>query len=351
MNNKIMIAMSGGVDSAVSAFLASRGRTACGVTMRLAFDHGEHEKAAVQDIKDAASTCEVLGIPHVVAELSEEFRALVVNAFVRAYEEGKTPNPCIDCNKEIKFGALLRFAAEHGFNRLATGHYARIEKDGNGRFLLRRAKDLTKDQTYVLYTLSQEVLSRTEFPLGDMSKAEVREIAAAQSFVAAHKSESQDICFIPNGDYATFIKDHSTRTPLPGKFLSLDGQVLGEHRGIVHYTIGQRKGLGISLGRPAFVVSKSAANNTVTLGTNEDLFTSRLIARKINFITEDTLSTPRKLLAKVRYRLKATLARVEQIGEDELTVEFDTPQRAISKGQSLVLYEDDYLFGGGIICS
>lgn len=344
-----MIAMSGGVDSAVSAYLASRDRTACGVTMRLAFDQGEHEKTAAQDIKDAANTCEMLGIPHVVAELSEEFRTLVVDAFIHAYEEGKTPNPCIDCNKEIKFGALLRFAAEHGFDRLATGHYARIEKNSDGRFLLRRAKDLTKDQTYVLYTLSQDVLSRTEFPLGDMSKAEVREIAAAQSFVAAHKSESQDICFIPNGDYATFIKDHSGRMPLPGNFLSLDGKVLGEHRGIVHYTIGQRKGLGISLGRPAFVVSKSATDNTVTLGTNEDLFTRRLTVENLNFIPFDELRSPVTLLAKARYRQEAAPARVEQTGKDELAVEFHEPQRAISRGQSLVLYDGDYVIGGGKI--
>ena len=349
MNDKIMIAMSGGVDSAVSAFLASRGRTACGVTMRLAFDKGEHEKTAAQDIKDAASTCEMLGIPHVVAELSEEFRTLVVNAFVRAYEEGKTPNPCIDCNKEIKFGALLHFAREHGFERLATGHYARIEKDGNGRFLLRRAKDLTKDQTYVLYTLSQEVLSCVEFPLGDMSKAEVREIASAKGFAAAQRSESQDICFIPSGDYATFIKDHSGHTPSPGKFLSLEGKVLGEHRGIVHYTIGQRKGLGISLGRPEFVFSKSATDNTVTLGTNEDLFTKRLTVENLNFIPFDNLSSPLTLLAKARYRQEAAPARVEQTGKDELTVEFQEPQRAISRGQSLVLYDGDYVIGGGKI--
>lgn len=349
MNSKIMIAMSGGVDSAVSAYLASRDRTACGVTMRLAFGQDEHAKTAAQDIKDAASTCVALGIPHVVAELSKEFRALVVNAFIRAYEEGKTPNPCIDCNKEIKFGALLRFAKEQGFDRLATGHYARIEKNSEGRFLLRRAKDLTKDQTYVLYTLSQEVLSQVEFPLGNMSKAEVKEIAAAQGFAAVHRSESQDICFVPNGDYAAFIENYSGNAPRPGKFLSLDGRILGEHRGIVHYTIGQRKGLGISLGRPAFVVSKSAADNTVTLGANEDLFTRRLTVEHINFIPFDELRSPVTLLAKARYRQEAAPARVEQTGKDELTVEFHEPQRAISQGQSLVLYDGDYVIGGGKI--
>ena len=349
MNNNIMIAMSGGVDSAVSAFLASRGRLASGVTMHLAFEHGMHEKMAESDIRDAAKTCEMLGIPHFVADLSDTFRTLVVNAFIESYENGKTPNPCIDCNKEIKFGALMRFAKEKGYARLATGHYARIEQDTNGRFLLRRAKDGTKDQTYVLYTLTQEALSSVEFPLGDLSKTEVREIASEQGFVSAHKSESQDICFVPNGDYVSLIEKYGKKPISKGAFLSIDGKPLGEHQGIVHYTVGQRKGLGISLGRPAFVVAKSAADNTVTLGQNEDLFSKRLTVEHINFIPFDKLSTPITLQAKARYRQEAASARVEQTGEDELTVEFDTPQRAIAAGQSLVLYDGDYVIGGGKI--
>lgn len=341
--------MSGGVDSAVSALIASRDRLACGVTMRLAFECGQHAEMAQQDIKDAAKTCEMLGIPHVVAELQHEFRALVVDAFIDAYENGKTPNPCIDCNKEIKFGALLHFAKEKGYDRLATGHYARIERDTNGRFLLRRAKDLGKDQTYVLYTLSQDVLSRVEFPLGELSKAEVRELASEQGFVSAHKSESQDICFVPNGDYVALIERYGNKPILPGPFLSSDGKVLGEHRGVVHYTVGQRKGLGIALGRPAFVVAKSAADNTVTLGENEELFSRRLTVEHLNFIPFYKLQSPMNLLAKARYRQEAATARVEQTGEDELTVEFDTPQRAIAPGQSLVLYDGDYVIGGGKI--
>ncbi len=349
MNNSIMIAMSGGVDSAVSAYLAAWGRMAAGVTMRLAFEHGEHEDAAVRDIGDAAVICRQLGIPHYVAELADDFRKYVVDIFIKAYEEGKTPNPCVDCNKEIKFGALLRFATEKGFDKIATGHYARIEKSADGRFLLRRAADPTKDQTYVLYTLSQEVLARAEFPLGNMTKTEVREIAAREGFAAAHKSDSQDICFIPDGDYGTFIERYSQKPILPGNFLSLDGRVLGQHRGVVHYTIGQRKGLGIALGKPAFVVSKSAESNTVTLGANENLFTRRLTVKNINFIPFDTLGAPLKLLAKARYRQEAAPARVEQTDTDELTVEFDAPQRAISAGQSLVLYDGEYVIGGGKI--
>ena len=349
MNHKIMIAMSGGVDSAVAALLASGGREACGVTMRLAFEEGAHADAAELDIADARALCERLSIPHLVADLGIEFKTKVVDSFMDAYRLGKTPNPCIDCNKEIKFGALLRFANARGYGRLATGHYAQIEKDTNGRFLLRRAKDISKDQSYVLYALTQDVLSAVEFPLGGMSKSEVRALASEKGFEAASRRESQDICFIPDGDYAAFIEKHGVANATPDAFLSLDGRILGQHRGVIHYTIGQRKGLGISLGRPAFVVSKSAENNTVTLGENEDLFTRRLTVTNLNFIPFDELSSPMRLLAKARYRQEAAPATVEQTGKDELTVEFDTPQRAVSPGQSLVLYDGDIVVGGGKI--
>lgn len=348
MNDSIMIAMSGGVDSAVSAYLAAKNRRAAGVTMRLAFDGGTHGEVAAADIRDAAAICAKLQIPHYVAELSAEFRRLVVETFIRDYEAGKTPNPCIDCNKAIKFGALLDFALAKGYQRLATGHYARIEKE-NGRFLLRRAADPTKDQTYVLYSLTQEVLSRVEFPLGELTKAEAREIAAQEGFAAAHKSDSQDICFIPDGDYAAFIQTYSSAPIKKGDFLSLDGKILGQHQGIIHYTVGQRKGLGIALGKPMFVVSKSAESNTVTLGENKDLFTRRLTVKGINLIPFDELKGAQTLLAKARYRQEAATARVEQTGEDELTVEFAEPQRAISPGQSLVLYDGEYVVGGGKI--
>lgn len=343
MNDKIMVAMSGGVDSAVAAALCAKSFTAAGVTMQHFTACGD------KDATDAAALCAMLGIPHFTAHLEKEFEKEVVLPFITAYEAGETPNPCVLCNKKIKFGALLDHAVQHGFDRIATGHYARIERGAN-RTLIRTATDAGKDQTYMLYSLTQDVLARVEFPLGDLTKPEVREIAAALQFPMAQKGDSQDICFIPDGDYAGFIERFTGKRPECGKFLSTDGKVLGTHKGQLHYTIGQRKGLGIALGAPAYVVSKSAESNTVTLGTNEDLFTSRLVAKNVNFIPVDLLDSPRKLLAKVRYSQKATLARVEQTGEHELVVEFDTPQRAISKGQSLVLYEDDYLFGGGIIC-
>ena len=340
MNDKIMIAMSGGVDSAVSALLAAKNRTACGVTMQLALRDSPHAMTAKEDIKDAQKICAQLNIPHVVADLRAAFKSLVIDVFTDAYKAG---------NKHIKFGALLHFAAENGYDRLATGHYARIERDTNGRFLLRRATDTDKDQTYMLYTLTQEVLARVEFPLGYMHKSEVRCLAEQHGFAAAKRRESQDICFVPDGEYAAFIQTHGKSPLTPGNFLSLDGRVLGQHRGVVHYTIGQRKGLGIAFGKPMFVVAKSATDNTVTLGENEDLFTRRLTVKNLNFIPFDELRSPMNLFAKARYRQQAAPVRVEQTGQDELVVEFEAPQRAISPGQSLVLYDGDYVIGGGKI--
>ncbi len=343
MNNAVMIAMSAGVDSAVAAHLISKCYESAGVTMQ------HFDTCGDEDAKSAATLCQKLGIPHFTASLHEKFYREVIHPFIEAYEGGMTPNPCIFCNKRIKFGALLEFAKANGYDRIATGHYARIERSATGRTLLRRALDESKDQTYMLYTLTQDVLSRVLFPLGDMKKQDVRALAASLGFSMANREDSQDICFIPDGDYAAYIARTTGKQCEQGVFLSTDGHVLGKHKGQLHYTIGQRKGLGIALGTPAYVVAKSAAHNTVTLGTNEELFQKRLVARNVNFIPFDTLHEPRRLLAKVRYTQTPTHARVEQTGEDEVTVEFDVPQRAISAGQSLVLYEDEYLVGGGII--
>ena len=347
--NSIMIAMSGGVDSAVSAYLASQGRTAAGVTMRLVSDGVGSTASAEDDIRGAAAVCQSLGLPHFVAELGDVFRRCVVEEFVAAYQAGLTPNPCVFCNKAVKFGALAEFATAQGFARIATGHYARLEQDNNGRTLLRRAKDPSKDQTYVLWSLTRDVLSRTEFPLGELSKTEAREIAAAQQFPMAARKDSQDICFIPDGDYAAFITRFTGQEPTQGDFIDKEGRVLGRHKGQLCYTIGQRKGLGIALGKPAFVTAKSALHNTVTLGANDDLFTTRLTATAINLIPFDRLDRPMRLLAKARYRQEAAPARVEQTDAHTLTVEFDSPQRAICPGQSLVLYDGEYVIGGGII--
>ena len=342
--------MSGGVDSAIAAYMASNGRSAAGVTMDLRSNGIGCDETAKNDIEGAASVCQMLGIPHFVAELGERFRLTVIDYFINAFESGETPNPCVFCNKVIKFGALLDFATEKGFEKIATGHYARLEKSAEGRTLVRRATDQNKDQTYVLWSLSQAALARCEFPLGELSKESVRHIAAELKLPMAQKSDSQDICFVPDGDYAAIIARITGKAPVSGRFISMDGKVLGQHRGQIHYTIGQRKGLGISLGKPAFVISKSAKDNTVMLGENADLFSNRLTAKQINLIPFDCMDKPMRLLAKVRYRQEACSARVEQIDHDKLVVEFDAPQRAICPGQSLVLYKDDYLIGGGIIC-
>ena len=349
MKNKTMIAMSGGVDSAVAAYLASRERDAAGVTMRLCSAGVCDENAANEDCRGAAAVCRMLGIPHFVAELGAEFRERVVAPFIAEYEAGKTPNPCVFCNKAIKFGALLEFARQNGYENIATGHYARIEHDASGRALLRRAADASKDQTYMLWTLTQDVLKHVALPLGGLTKSEARELARELGFPMAARKDSQDICFVPDGDYAAFIEKMTGKAPVGGDFIDREGRVLGRHKGQLHYTIGQRKGLGIALGKPAFVTAKSAEKNTVTLGENEDLFGKRLVAKSINLIPFDEMAAPMKLLAKARYRHEAAMARVEQVDADTLAVEFDEPQRAICAGQSLVLYDGDYVIGGGII--
>jgi len=345
----VMVAMSGGVDSAVAAHCMAEVASTAGVTMQLSHQNEANTAAAPRDAEEAAAVCRMLGIPHYVADLSEIFREKVIGSFIAAYQSGDTPNPCVDCNKHVKFGALLDFATQKGYSSLATGHYARVERGESGRMLLRRAADKTKDQSYMLYSLTQDVLQRVRFPLGELSKSDVREIAASLDFPMAQKRDSQDICFVPDGDYASFISRMLGCEFPKGPFLSSSGEVLGEHNGMIHYTIGQRKGLGIALGHPAFVIAKSAADNSVTLGDSEALFSTRVVARGINLIPFDRMNAPLQLSAKARYRQEAAPARVEQTAPDELTVEFATPQRAITSGQSLVIYDGDYVIGGGKI--
>ena len=333
------------MDSAAAAALVLRaGHTAEGVTLRLTGT--EREEAEIARARESAAT---LGLPHTVLDLREEFGACVVRPFAEAYRAGRTPNPCVLCNREIKLGALYREAMRRGFDRVATGHYARIALD-DGRPILCRARDPHKDQSYMLHLLSAEVLSHLLLPLGELTQAEARAIAEECGLAAARAEESQDICFVPDGDYAAFIQRFTGKVPQAGAFINTEGKVLGQHKGQLRYTIGQRKGLGIALGKPAFVVAKSATENTVTLGENSDLYTTRLTATGINLIPFDRLDQPMRLYAKARYRQEAAPARVEQTDERTLTVEFETPQRAISPGQSLVLYDDDYVIGGGFIC-
>lgn len=350
-----MIAMSGGVDSAVAALLLQQeGFAVTGVTMRL-FCDGENIPTAdnvtndiTPDIRDARAVADRLGIPHLVCRLERTFCDRVVDDFVRTYLDGGTPNPCIICNKTIKFGALIDFARANGLEYAATGHYARIcEQDG--RYLIYRARDEKKDQSYMLWSLSQDVLSRVRLPLGELTKTEVREIAAAHGFESAHRKDSQDICFLPDGNYADFIRRYAGHVAIPGKFVDRDGNVLGDHPGMLHYTIGQRKGLGIALGRPMYVCDKNAQTGDVVLCDDEQLYSRTLTAKSINFIPFDTLSAPMRVEAKIRYAHKAAPATVYPTDENTVRVEFDEPQRAIARGQSVVFYDGDLLVGGGII--
>ena len=339
---KCMIAMSGGVDSSVAAWmLLQQGYECIGATMRL-YDGGSC--CDLQDVEDAGAVCDRLNIPHHVFWLWEDFEDQVIAPFVAEYEAGRTPNPCIACNRHLKFQALWQKARELGCDYLATGHYARITED----FRLRKAVDLTKDQSYVLYFLTREQLSHTLFPLGELTKPQVREIAEAQGFVNAKKSDSQDICFVPDGDYGAFLERFTGKTYPPGAFLDSEGTVLGTHRGAVRYTLGQRKGLGVSAEQRLYVTAKDMEKNTVTLGRNEDLFSRSLEAGEL-FLAEPLSPEGRSMTAKVRYHQQEQPCQVFPAGSDRIRVTFDCPQRAVTPGQALVLYEGDTVFGGGTI--
>lgn len=351
----IFAAMSGGVDSSVMAHrLLMAGYTAEGATMTLyrppVASGADNVCGSDKDVQDAKAVCDKLGIPHRVYDLRETFENTVIRDFISVYEAGGTPNPCIICNKYLKFGALLEAAVRDGADGIATGHYARIEKDaGSGRYLLKMAADRHKDQTYVLWQLTQDVLSHALFPLGDLTKSDVRSIAEDLGLITAHKSDSQDICFVPDGDYAAFIERYTGRAACPGAYVTEDGQVLGRHKGIIHYTIGQRKGLGIALGQPMFVKAKNALTREVILTTNDRLFSREIGLTDVNMIATDRLDAPMRVTAKIRYTHVPAPATVVQTGEHTAKLIFDEPQRAAAAGQSAVFYDGDVVVGGGII--
>ena len=353
---KALIAMSGGVDSGVAACLMKeRGYDCIGVPMKLFHNEDiglsrEHSCCSLDDVEDARSVARRLSMPHYVFNFSERFKECVVEPFIRAYENGVTPNPCIDCNRYLKFDKLFLRARELGCEYVVTGHYARVAYDeSSGRFFLKKGLDEEKDQSYVLYAMTQEQLKHTRFPLGGLTKPEVRRIAEEHGFINAGKPESQDICFVTKGDYAGFIEEYTGKKYPAGDFVNRRGEIIGRHRGIIHYTVGQRKGLGIAAGVPLYVSKMDPRRNTVVLGTEAELYTKRIIARDINLISVSSLTEPKRLKAMTRYRGKESRATVIQTDEDTLSIVFDTPQKAVAKGQAVVLYEGDNVVGGGTI--
>ena len=356
MKKKVIIAMSGGVDSSVAAYLMIReGYECAGATMKL-YDKPQDISANTRacctpsDTEDARHVAAGLGILYYVFPMQEEFRKNVIQKFSDTYFAGGTPNPCIDCNRFLKFDALLQKARELGAEYIASGHYARIEQDPDtGRYLLKKGLDPSKDQSYVLYSMNQDQLSHTLFPLGGYTKAEIRRIAQEQGFVNANKPESQDICFVPDGDYASFIEEYTGKHSRPGDFVDRDGNILGHHKGQIHYTIGQRRGLGISAPESLYVCGKSLKNNTVILGRKQDLFTDTCYVNDINLIPWEKMPGPVSCKVKVRYRQPEQPAIAEQIGDDLLKITFCEPQRAVTPGKAAVLYDGDTVLGGGTI--
>lgn len=348
--------MSGGVDSSVAAFLMkNEGFDCLGVTMRLydKMSDGPGETAEgfrSKDIEDAKKVADAVGIPFEVWDCRETFDREVIRQFVRTYADGETPNPCVVCNRCIKFGVMMNRMYELGYDYLVTGHYVRNEYDrANGRFLLKKAVDESKDQSYMLYNLTQEQLAHLRFPLGAYTKEEIRGMAGQQELVNAQKRDSQDICFVPDGEYADFIESYLGTAFPQGEFVTTDGRVLGTHQGMIRYTLGQRRGLGISAPERLYVCGKDLENNRVILGSNEDLMEDTLYAGDVNLITAEKLTEPIRCTAKVRYKHRAAPATVTQIGEHEIRVVFDEPQRGITPGQSVVLYDGDVVIGGGVI--
>ena len=347
MKEKVMIGMSGGVDSSVAALILKEAGYDClGATMRLYAG----APGSAQDAADAAAVAARLGMGHRVFESGADFEMNVIRHFVETYESGGTPNPCIECNRTMKFSHMHRLAAEQGCDKIATGHYARIDRREDGRWLLKKGQDESKDQSYFLYVMTQEMLSYTLFPVGELRKDEVRRLAEENGLVSARKRDSQDICFVPDGDYASFICAYTGKDYPAGDFLDENGRVLGRHEGMIRYTVGQRRGLGVSGGKPLYVCRKCGGDNTILLTDNERLFSDTLYANRLNLIALDEIREPLRCCARIRYRHREQPATVIQTGKDSIRVVFDEPQRAITAGQAVVLYDGDTVIGGGTIC-
>ena len=347
---KVVVGMSGGVDSSVAAYLLKeQGYDVIGVTMQT-WREGTDQAGGEDAVKDAKEVAQKLGIPHYVLDFTKEFKCHVVDYFLEEYLRGHTPNPCIVCNRYVKWEALLQRSLAMGADYIATGHYARVEKLPNGRFALRSCAGAKKDQTYALYNLTQEQLSHTMMPVGEFEKEEIRAIAQRIGLSVAKKPDSQEICFVPDDDYAGFIdRQAKDRVPGAGNFVDRDGKVLGRHKGITHYTIGQRRGLELPMGERVYVTGIRTETNEVIVGKNRDIFTGEIICGKVNFMAIEDLDRPRRVLAKIRYNHKGEYCRIEKLPEGRVLAVFEQPVRAATPGQSICFYEGEYVLGGGII--
>ncbi|MCR5793343.1 MAG: tRNA 2-thiouridine(34) synthase MnmA [Lachnospiraceae bacterium] len=357
-NETVVVGMSGGVDSSVAAYLLKKqGYNVIGVTMQIWQDEdvcqmeNEGGCCGLSAVDDARRVANMLDIPYYVMNFKNEFKENVIDYFIREYQAGRTPNPCIACNRYVKWESLLRRSMEIGADYIATGHYARICHLENGRYAIANSVTAKKDQTYALYNLTQEQLKRTLMPVGDYTKDEIRKIAEEAGIPVAHKADSMEICFVPDGDYASYIEETTGQSSIPGNFVDTQGNILGQHKGIIHYTVGQRKGLGLSMGHPAFVLKIKPETNEVVVGTKEENMSNTVYINRLNFMKEASFAENKVYLGKIRYNHAGSDVKVKIIEDDLAECTFLEPQRAVTPGQALVLYEDGVVAGGGTIIS